>query len=148
MGLYFRSGNLYLYAYNPKHKSPTSYAFSRIKELSLIYDEHYSLPEDVSMADALKDPFGVVLRKPQKVKVHISSKQSYYEKEKQWPDGTNISECDDGSIDMELTISDPYAFRTWALSLGKECHVVSPKDLAEWVRSEHEEALKLYKLHR
>ena len=62
VGLYFRSGNLYLYAYNPKHKSPTSYAFSRIKELSLIYDEHYSLPEDVSMADALKDPFGVVGR--------------------------------------------------------------------------------------
>lgn len=144
VGLYFRTGNLYLYAYDPRYEEATSYAFSRIKELSLTYDEHYSLPEDVSMLDALKDPFGVVLRKPQKVKFHISSKQAYYEKEKQWPEGTNITELDDGSIDMELTISDPYSFRTWALSLGKECRVISPENLAEWIRVEHEEALKLY----
>ena len=144
VGLYFRSGNLYLYAYDIDHESATSYAFSRIKELSLMYDDHYTLPEDVSMIEALKDPFGVVLREPQKVKVHISSKQAFYEKEKRWPDGTIISELDDGSIDMELTIADPYAFRTWVLSLGKECCVVYPEDIAEWVRSEHEEALTLY----
>lgn len=144
VGLYVRDGNLYLYAYDPRHESPTSYAFSRIKELSLMYDEHYSIPEGVSMSEALKDPFGVSLRNPQRVKVHISAKQAYYEKEKRWPEGTIIMDCDDGSIDMELTISDPYAFRTWALSLGKECKVISPYELAEWIRVEHEEALKLY----
>ena len=143
-GMYFRSDNLYLYAYDPEYKASTSYAVSRIKELSLMYDEHYSLPEGTSMIEALQDPFGVVLSKPQKVKVHISSKQAYYEKEKQWPEDTIISECDDGSIYMELTISDPYAFRTWALSLGKECRVISPNDLVKWIRVEHEEALKLY----
>lgn len=144
VGLYFRSGNLYLYAYDNEHESATSYAFSRIKELSLMYDDHYTFPEDVSMTEALKDPFGVVLREPQKVKVHISSKQAFYEKEKRWPEGTIISDLDDGSIDMELTIADPYAFRTWVLSLGKECKVISPDDLSEWIRYEHEEALKLY----
>lgn len=144
VGLYIRSGSLYLYVYDTEHESSTSYAFSRIKELSLMYDEHYTLPEDVSMSEALKDPFGVVLRKPQKVKVHISPKQAYYEREKQWPEGTIILENDDGSIDMELIISDPYAFRTWALSLGKECKVISPDDLSGWIRYEHEEALKLY----
>ena len=143
-GMYFRSGNLYLYAYDPKYNAATSYAFSRIKGLSLMYDEHYTLPEEISMTEALNDPFGVVLRKPQKVKVHISPKQAYYEKEKQWPEGTIILENDDGSIYMELTISDPYALRSWALSLGKECKVISPDDLSEWIRYEHEEALKLY----
>lgn len=144
VGMYFRSGNLYLYAYDPKYNAATSYAFSRIKELSLMYDEHYTLPEEISMSEALNDPFGVVLRKPQKVKVHIFPKQAYYEKEKQWPESTILVENDDGSIDMELTISDPYAFRSWALSLGKECKVISPDDLSEWIRYEHEEALKLY----
>lgn len=144
VGMYFRSGNLYLYAYDPKYEEATSYAFSRIKKLSLMYDEHYTLSEEISMSEALRDPFGVVLRNPQKVIVHISPKQAYYEKEKQWPEGTIILENDDRSIDMELTISDPYAFRTWALSLGKECQVISPDDLSEWIRYEHEEALKLY----
>ena len=145
IGLYIRSGNLYLYAYDTTHESPTSYAFSRIKELSLMYDDHFTLPKDVSMSEALKDPFGVVLRKPQKVKVHISSKQAYYEKEKQWPDGTIIFECDDGAIEIEMIIADPYAFRTWALSLGKECKVLSPYEYTEWIRVEHEQAANLYK---
>ena len=53
---------------------------------------------------------------------------------------TNTSECEDGSIILEITISDPYAFHAWALSLGKDCIVESPADIAEWVRNENEEA--------
>ena len=144
VGVSIRSGNLYLYAYDSKYENATSYALSRIKELSLRYDEHYTIPSSISLEEAIKDPFGVALRKPERVTVLISPKQAFYEKEKAWPSGTQITEVSDGAIEIEMTISDPYAFKTWALSLGKECKVLSPYEYTEWIRVEHEQAANLY----
>lgn len=144
VGLYLRDGNLYLYAYAPNHKSATSFAYSRIKNLSLIYDDHFELPADVSMAKAIQDPFGIAITNPRRAKIHIFQPQAFYEKEKDWPEDTIIQEYDDGSIDLEVTISDPYAFRTWALALGKDGYVVCPEDLAEWIHIEHIQAARLY----
>ncbi len=144
VGLYIRDDNLYLYAYDPKHEGATSYAYSRMRAVALRYDEHYRLPSGISMDDCISDPFGVAMAEPRRVRVHIYNKQAFFEKEKVWPRGSLLTECEDGSLILEITISDPFAFRTWALSLGKNCVVESPEDLAEWVRSEHEEALKLY----
>lgn len=144
VGLYISNGNLYLYAYDPKHKGATSYAYSRMRTVALRYDEHYSIPEGISMEDCISDPFGVATAEPRRVCVHIFNKQAFFEKEKVWPKGSVLTECEDGSILLELTITDPSAFHAWALSLGENCHVESPDDLAEWVRVSHEEALRLY----
>ena len=144
VGLYIRNNNLYLYAYDPKHKEATSYAYSRMRTVALRYDEHYSIPEGISMEDCISDPFGVATAEPRRVCVHIFNKQAFFEKEKVWPKGSVLTECEDGSILLELTITDPSAFHAWALSLGENCHVESPDDLAEWVRVSHEEALRLY----
>ena len=143
--LYMRNGNLYVYAYEEKHKGATSYAFSRIINATLKYDEHYILPNDIKAEDALNDPFGVSTAEKKKATVQIFNKQAFFEKEKKWPDGTKITECDDGSIIISLSISDPFAFKSWALSLGKDCLVLEPEEIAGWVKAEHEEALKLYK---
>ena len=144
VGLYIRENNLYLYAYDPEHRSATSYAYSRMKSVGLRYDEHYILPDGISMDDCISDPFGVATAEPRRVRVHIYNKQAFFEKEKTWPKGSILTECDDGSIILELTIADPYAFHAWVLSLGMNCVVESPADLAEWVRAEHEGAMKLY----
>ena len=96
------------------------------------------------MDDCISDPFGVATAEPRRVRVHIYNKQAFFEKEKEWPKGSVLTECDDGSIILELTIADPSAFHAWALSLGEDCLVESPNDLAEWVRVSHEKALKLY----
>lgn len=144
VGMYMRDGNLYLYAFSPKHGDATSFAYSRIKGVSLEYDKHYTLPDEVSMDSAIDDPFGVCLSEPRRARVRIFGKQAFFEKEKKWPSGTSVTKCDDGSITIELSVSDPFAFRTWTLSLGKYCLVESPSDLAEWVRTEHQEAAGLY----
>lgn len=144
VGMYIRDGNLYLYAYNPKYDNATSYAYSRIRSISLKYDEHYTIPEDISMDCVINDPFGIAMTKPKRAKVHVYNKQAFFEKEKKWPEGTVLTECEDGSIILELTISDPFAFRTWALSLGKDCFVESPEEFALWIRDEHKAALALY----
>ena len=49
---------------------------------------------------------------------------------------------EDGSAVFEITIRDPFAFRTWALSLGGDCLVEEPSDIAGWIEAEHENALK------
>ena len=116
-----------------------------MRTVALRYDEHYSIPVGISMDDCISDPFGVATAEPRRVRVHIFNKQAFFEKEKIWPKGSVLTECEDGSIILELTIVDPSAFHAWALSLGENCHVESPDDLAEWVRVSHEKALGLYK---
>ena len=115
VGLYIRNGNLYLYAYDPEHKGATSYAYSRMRTVALRYDEHYSIPVGISMDDCISDPFGVATAEPRRVRVHIFNKQAFFEKEKIWPKGSVLTECEDGSIILELTIVDPSAFHAWAL---------------------------------
>ena len=144
VGLYMRDGNLYLYAYSPKYGDATSFAYSRMKGISLKYDEHYDLPDGISLDDVVFDPFGISMAKPRRAKVRILGRQAFYEKEKRWPEDTVITDAPDGSIEIELTISDPFAFHTWALSLGKSCVVESPEDIAEWVYQEHKDAMTLY----
>lgn len=144
VGLYIRDSNLYLYAYDPKHEDATSYAYSRMRTVALRYDEHYRLPSGISMEDCISDPFGVATAEPRRARVHIYNMQAFFEKEKEWPKGSILTECEDGSIILELTISDPYAFHAWALSLGENCLIESPEDIAQWVKEEHEEAARLY----
>lgn len=144
-GLYIREGNLYLYAYSPKHGDASSYAYSRMFSVSLRYDEHYTIPEDINLDGAIADPFGVAMTEPRRVKVHIYGRQVFYEKEKEWPEDTVITDMEDGSAVFEITIRDPFAFRTWALSLGGDCLVEEPSDIAGWIEAEHENALKRYR---
>ncbi len=144
VGLYLRDSNLYLYAYSPIYKNATSYAYSRIINACILYDEHYTIPEEISINHIINDPFGVAMSKPQKAKIHIYNKQVDFEKEKKWPQGTNLIENPDGSLTIETKIADPFAFRCWALSLGKDCFVEEPKDIAEWIYREHKQACKLY----
>ena len=144
VGLYMRDDNLYLYAYSPRFENATSYAYSRIVSINYLYDEHYEIPDGINMDAVINDPFGVAIEPPRRVIVRVLNKQAFFEKEKEWPEGTAITELEDGSIRMEITISDPFAFRTWALSLGCNCIVESSDDIAEWIYWEHKQALKLY----
>ena len=144
VGLYMRDGNLYLYAYSPRFLNATSYAYSRMKSIDYLYDEHYEIPDGINMDELLSDPFGIAITAPRKVKVKVMNKQVFYEKEKKWPNGTVITDLEDGSIRMEFNISDPYAFRTWVLSLGRDAMVEEPAEYVDWIRWEHREALENY----
>ena len=144
VGMYMRDENLYLYAYSPRFEDATSFAYSRIVSIDYQADDHYELPADISMNDVIHDPFGIAITSPVKAVVKVMNKQAFFEKEKKWPVGTKITDLEDGSIRMEFNISDPFAFRTWALSLGENCIVESPDDLAGWVFQEHYKATKYY----
>ena len=144
VGMYMRDENLYLYAYSPRFEDATSYAYSRMTGIDCLNDQHYELPKDVSMDNVINDPFGIAIDPPEKVTVRVMNKQAFFEKEKDWPEGTKITDLEDGSIRMEFTISDPFAFRTWALSLGCDCKVESPDEYVQWIYCEHKNAIELY----
>ena len=144
VGMYMRDENLYLYAYSPRFEDATSYAYSRMTGIDCLNDQHYELPNNVSMDNVINDPFGIAIDPPERVTVRVLNKQAFFEREKDWPEGTKITDLEDGSIRMEFTISDPFAFRTWALSLGCNCVVEKPCAYSEWIKDELSETLKLY----
>lgn len=144
-GLYLKDGNLYLFAYDPKHNDAMSYAYSRMLSISLRYDEHYTIPEGISMKNIINDPFGIANKEPRRIKVKIFGDQVFYEKERVWPKGTILTDNPDGSLTIEATTSDSFAFIHWVLSLGKSGKIEEPNDLIDCVIWEYEESLKKYK---
>ena len=145
IGTYVSDGALYLYSYSPMKGKCYVNAVSRIEDLSLEYDDHFVLPEGISLDDHLKDPLGVVTtEKCVTVSVRISAWQAQYELEKDWPEDTVIHRNDDGSIVMDLMIRDPYAFQRWLLGMGPEAEVIAPVDWRNWIHGMLDKMGKLY----
>ena len=145
VGTYVSDGALYLYSYSPMKGKCYVNAVSRIEDLSLEYDDHFVLPEGISLDDHLKDPLGVVTQDNGViVSVKISAWQAQYELEKDWPKDTYIRHNEDGSIVMDLTIRDPYAFQRWILGMGREAEVMAPDEWRLWIKGMIEDMGKLY----
>lgn len=139
IGIYLRDSNLYLYSFNPKYENGQSNAFSRIHDAEIIDDEHFTVPQGLSFENIIDDPFGIAIDSPQRVTVEIYGRQAYFEKEKQWPKGTIITNLPEGAIRMELTIRDKYSFMRWVMSLSCFCKVISPREYVDWAIKEIEE---------
>lgn len=145
IGLYLREGNLYLYSYNPKHGNGQSNAFSRMHDVEVVEEEHFTVPEGLSFEEALDDPFGIAIDPPQRVTVEVYGRQAFFEKEKVWPDDTVITDLPEGAIRMELTIRDKYAFMRWVMSLSCFARITQPEKLICWAINELQKTISLYK---
>ena len=143
VGLYIRNSNLYLYAYDPEHKGATSYAYSRMRTVALRYDEHYSIPEGITMDDCISDPFGVATAEPRRVRVHIFNKQAFFEKEKVWPDSVKIEAEGDHYL-FTVRTSGSYWLKRWVLSLGYDAELIEPEFLRNEIKRDLEAMMKHY----
>lgn len=135
LGFYLRDDSLYLYSWHPKYNNPISNAFSRIADIEIHEGERFKAPDGVNLESALDDPFGIVIDPPTEVEVEVYGTQAIYEKEKSWPEGTEIKEISDG-IRMKIRVRDGYAFKHWLLGLGSRAKITSPLSLVQWISNE------------
>lgn len=138
-------GEWYLIGYCHKAKKVKVFALSRIKEIRHT-NQHFTVPDSFSIEKYFEGSFGLFeSSKSYNVKLRIMNDSVRYIKEKKRHSSEILTDQKDGSVILEYKVNDLTELIFWALSLGKDCEVIQPKEFRDHVIDELKEALKLYK---
>jgi len=125
--LLFYKGEFYLLCLVPG-KGMRHFALAGIKKAERT-KERFEIPEDFSLSEFLKVPFGLFHAKPISVKVIFDKELSEYIQRRTWHPSQKIKELKDGRILFSMTASGKEEIKVWILSFGAKAKVLSPKFL-------------------
>jgi proteasome accessory factor B len=140
--LLFYKGEFYLLCFVPG-KGMRHFALEGIKKAQRM-KERFEIPEDFSLSEFLKVPFGLFHGKPISVKVAFDKELSDYIQRRIWHPSQKIKELKDGRILLTMTASGKEEIKAWILSFGPKAMVLSPKSFREEIRADISEAIALY----
>ncbi len=140
------NGNWYIIGYCHTAKKVKVFAVSRIKEIKLT-NQYFNVPEDFSIEKYFENSFGIFESdKIYNVKLKIMNESVRYVKEKKGHSSEKITDQKDGSIILEYKVNNLTEITFLVLSLGKDCEVISPKELREQVLEELKGAVRNYRV--
>jgi len=137
--------SLYLIAYDEKRHAPRNYRIDRISTV-VVLDERFSPPLGSSLRKLLGHAWGIwTSDHPVKVVLRFTPRVAARVVATTWHESQEVRELPDGRVELRLLIAEPTEIRPWILGWGRECEVLAPADLAEWIASELEDALAVYR---
>lgn len=131
---------VYLVAFVPAYDEFRTFAVERIQKLS-IADDTFRKTRELP-ADLFASSMGVFWGEPETVVVEFAARLAPYAQGRLWHPSQELEVLADGRVKITLQVSNDWALRSWILSFGSGVKVVTPKTLADEIRSEHEKALK------
>jgi predicted DNA-binding transcriptional regulator YafY len=140
--LLFYKGEFYILCFVPG-RGTRHFALEGIKKAERM-KERFEIPEDFSISEFLKVPFGMFHEKPISVKVIFDKELSDYIQSRTWHPSQKIKELQDGRIFLTMTASGKEEIKAWILSFGPKAMVLSPKHFREEIRAEISQALAVY----
>ena len=141
--LLFYKGEFYLLCFVPG-KGMRHFALEGIKKAERM-KERFEIPEDFSISEFLKVPFGLFHGKPITVKVIFDKELSDYIQRRTWHPSQKIKELKDGRILLTMTASGKEEIKAWILSFGPKAKVLSPKSLREEIKEDISKTLAFYR---
>jgi len=141
--LLFYKGEFYILCFLPG-KGMRHFALEGVKKAERM-KERFEIPEDFSISEFLKVPFGMFHEKPISVKVIFDKELSDYIQSRTWHPSQKIKELKDGRILFTMTASGKEEIMAWILSFGPKAMVLSPKHFREEIRAEISQALAVYR---
>lgn len=140
--LLFYKGEFYLLCFVPG-KGMRHFALEGIKRAERT-KERFEFPDDSSISEFLKVPFGLFHGKAINVKVVFDKELSDYIQRRTWHPSQKIKELKDGSILLSMTASGKEEIKAWILSFGPKAEVLSPKFLREEIKEDISESITFY----
>jgi len=138
-----RDGGLYAFYKSPRHGTVWTLALERIRALEVL-EERFEFPEDFDPEETLDEAFGLILGDPVDALVRVSAQQAPYVKERRWCKDQEITEKENGEIEIRLRTSGRWDVKRWVLSMGAEAELLEPEDLREEIRAELLQAAGAY----
>ncbi len=141
--LIFCKGEFYLLCFVPG-RGMRHFALEGIKKAERM-QERFEVPEDFSISEFLKVPFGLFRGKRLTVKVVFDKELSDYIQGRTWHPSQKIKELKDGRILLSMTPSGKEEIKAWILSFGPKAELLSPNSLKEEVKEDVSKAVALYR---
>jgi len=139
-------GSWYLIGYDHGKKSIRVLNISKIDSIEFSDKKSFNIIEGFDINNYFKYSFGTYVgKKIYNIRIRFSSGYSTRIKEKIWHNTQSIKELKDGSIIIDFQLSSLKEIKKWVMQFGKDCKVLSPKELSESVAGELQSALELYK---
>ncbi len=129
-GLIYHRGSLYLVAFAPHRNDLRHYKLDRIQAADST-KEKFARPVGFQLAEHLASTFGVfhTVGETQQVRIRFSKTVAHYIQEHQWHPSQVVTQQLDGSVLVELELTDLHEVKAWILSFGAKAVVEEPREL-------------------
>jgi len=121
----------YLFAHDLERDQIRTFALPRMRRLRLT-EKKFKRPADFSPAQLLSGSFGVFTGTAQhKILIRFDTFAAQLIREKSWHPSQKITEHNDGSLELEMTLASLHEVERWILSWRQHATVLGPPELKE-----------------
>ena len=136
------NGEWFLFAYCHLREDIRTFVPSRILEVKPT-GKAFARPQKFSVERRLRDSFGVVTSPGHfGVVIRFDELVADYVREKRWHPSQQLTELEDGSVELRLKLSSLVEIQRWILSWGGHAIALAPNELAESVKAAAEMILE------
>ena len=135
---------IYLMAKDESSKQVRSFKLERIGRVKVL-DGQYRLPPEFSLADHLRDSWGIWSSdEPEQVVLRFSPTVARRASETTWHPSQRLRQLDGGAVEMTLRVRGTIEITPWILGWGPDVEVLRPAHLREAVATRVREAAVQY----
>lgn len=147
-GLITHEGSLYLVGFSHKRDEIRHWKIDRIHGIT-VSDDTFEIPDDFRLADYLDSMFGLFKENrnypPQLVRIRFLEYFARVAQEKRWHVSQRSLPQSDGSVIVEMELTELAAIKRWVLQFGKYAEVLAPPELREMVLKEIDSITPFYR---
>ena len=141
--VWYRNGGLYVVGHDHLSGELRTFAVNRIQEIDLL-QEKFEVSEDFDFEAFTASAFGVISEAVARVRIRFEKAWRSHVEEHSWHESQQLVELPDGRIELIMEVGGTPEIRNWVLSFGSGAEVLEPEPLRDEVRTELEEAARLY----
>jgi predicted DNA-binding transcriptional regulator YafY len=145
LGIIWHRSTLYLVAASVEHPRPRHFKVDRIRDVEVLTTT-FARPPNFDLQQHLQHSLGVYQTNAPvtKVRIWFSADAARYVTEHRWHDSQQIQEQADGTLLVDLTLSDLTELTSWVLSFGSRAVVLAPESLQKAIQRELGASLAAY----
>lgn len=147
-GMITHEGSLYVVGFSHKRNEIRHWKIDRIHGITLSSDP-FEAPGDFRLSDYLDRMFGLFKENrdypPQRVRIRFSGYFARVAQEKCWHASQRSTPQTDGSVIVEMELTELAAMKRWVLQFGKYAEVLDPPELREMVLTELDAVTAFYR---
>jgi predicted DNA-binding transcriptional regulator YafY len=145
LGLVWHRHTLYLIASSADRPEPRHFKVDRIRDVDVLAGT-FTRPSDFDLNRHLEHSLGIYQTDApvQDVRLWFSADVARYVTEHRWHPSQQIEEQPDGSLLVDLKLSDLTELKSWVLSFGADVRILAPPSLVDALREEITNLLSRY----
>lgn len=141
--VWYKNGGLYVMGHDHKSGELRTFAVDRVRKAELS-DATFEVPTDFDFDAYTASSFGVVVEAAERVTLHFSARWSLYVREHVWHPSQEISDAEEGGVQLTMQVGAGEELVRWVLSFGAGARVIEPAGLADAVAGELRATLDHY----